>query len=512
MKRLWALITFCLVLSSARSGLALGGVQRFALVIGNNRPEAANGERLRYADDDAVATHLLLTEADVHSLLFVTLDDETRGMHPGLALAGSATWPEVERGFSTLALRMREAGAKGARTELLIFYSGHGDVEGGEGYVVLTGQRLTRSMLFSLLSRSPATYNHVVVDACKSYFLVFDRGPGGHRTPYAGNWVESVPASLGNTGFVLSTSSDRESHEWERYQGGILSHQLRSGLRGAADANADGTISYAELGAFLATANRAIPNPRFKPDFMVRAPGRDLERQILSYPLSRPVLYFAPGEWGHFYLEDARGARILDAHPAPGAALRVFAPAQRPLFVRQNDELAEYVVAGEGPVSIAELTPSRPEIAQRGALSLAFQWMFSAPFGESDVRAFRANANLARPEVQDAPARPSSARRTIAWTAGVTALAASAAGITFSALSLSNSREAQQASQREVAASNERIRTFNRAAVASYGVAVAAGLTWAWAKWWPESKVTFSAPSSATRDARFFGLGLQQAF
>jgi hypothetical protein len=479
-------------------------VLRFALVIGNNRPESSTGQVLRYADDDAVATHLLLADARVESLLFIAADEVTRGLHPGLSIAGAPRWPEIERGFDKLASHMKEAAKRGARTELLIFYSGHGDVENGEGYVVLEGQRLTRSLLFSLLSRSPAQHNHVLVDACKSYFLVFDRGPGGHRTPYAGAWAESVPARLGNTGFVLSTSSDRDSHEWERYQGGILSHQLRSGLRGAADADLDGTISYAELGAFLTTANRAIKNPRFKPDFMVRAPDADLDRKILSYAAERATMHFAPRRWGHFYVENARGERILDAHPAPGQALRLSMPAERPLFVRQHDEQAEYVVEDEGAVEVAELSPTTPEFAQRGALSLAFEWIFSTPFGPSDVAEFRSS----RAAIRDEPGGrgPSTTRRTVAWVSGLTGVAAGAAGLTLSGLAVNTSLQARGDSQRSVESSNERIRNLNRASLPCYGVALAAGLTWAWAVWWPESKVTFNAGVSGAQraDGAFF--------
>ena len=513
----WLLALAALLLASAAAAgarAAAPDVRRFALVIGNNRPEAASGETLRYADDDAVATHLLLAEAGVQSFLFATLDAETRALHPSVALAGAASWPEIQRGFATLAQRMNEARAKGLRTELFIFYSGHGDVDGGEGYVVLAGQRLTRTRLFALLSQSPATYNHVFVDACKSYFLVFDRGPGGRRAPYAGNWVEGAPASLGNTGFVLSTSSDRESHEWERYQGGILSHELRSGLRGAADADGDGSISYAELGAFLATANRAIPNPRFKPDFTVRAPGQDLERKILSYPADRAALHFAPQSWGHLYIENARGVRILDAHPAADRELRLFVPDERPLFVRQDDEHAEYVVEQSGSVAIPALSRTTPEYAQRGALSLAFRWMFSVPFDPSDVQQFRAEtaAERSAPRADDSAHRRSSTRRTVARVAGVIALGTGAAGVTLSALSLGTSLSNPNESQRALAAHNHRVHELNVASVACYGTALAAGLVWAWAQWWPESNVTITGQSAESSGPGTFGLGVAGHF
>jgi len=491
------LLALALALSAAQTARAAGAaLQRFALVIGNDRPETSSAGILRYADDDALATHALLSDAHVQSLLFVRLDEATRGMHPKLAVAGAPRWSEIERGFSTLIARMKEAAAHGARTEFLFFYSGHGDVEGGEGYVVLEDRRLTRTMLFSLLSRSSATHNHVFIDACKSYFLVFDRGPGGHRTPYVGNWAERVPAQLGNTGFVLSTSSDRASHEWERYQGGILSHELRSGLRGAADADLDGAVSYAELGAFLLTANRAIQNPRFKPDFMVRAPGHNLEHEILSYPASVGTLFFPPRAWGHFYVENARGERVLDAHPSAGQALRLLVPAERPLFVRQNDELAEYAIEAEGAVEVAALSPTMPQVAQRGAQSLAFQWTFSTPFGQAEVRDFRTSAAAVRDEPPESSPKASSTRRSVARIAGITALTAGAAGLTLSALAINASAQAKGAPQASVASSNQQIVSLNRASLVCYGTALAAGLTWAWAKWWPESSVTVNTSSS----------------
>ena len=506
-------LVLSLILSAPRRAVAAeSNVRRFALVIGNNRPESAQAQALRYADDDAVATHLLLSEAKVESLLFVRPDETTRGLHPGLQPAGLPRLSEIERGFADLAQRMRDAAAAGARTELLVFYSGHGDVEGGEGYVVLEGQRLTRSRLFAMLSRSPATHNHVFVDACKSYFLVFDRGPGGRRTPYVGNWAESVPAQLGNTGFVLSTSSDRDSHEWERYQGGILSHELRSGLRGAADADLDGNISYAELGAFLTTANRAIRNPRFKPDFMVRAPGHDLDQEILSYSSERASLRFAPRDWGHFYVENARGDRLLDAHPAPGQALRLLVPSERPLFVRQHDERAEYVVATSGAVAVEQLQAGMPEVAQRGALSLAFEWMFSTPFGKADVASFRHSAVEQRDEAEPSPQTRSSARRTIAWVSGLSALGAGAAGLTLTSLAVASSRQADGTSQRNIAESNDRVRALNHASIPCYGLAVAAGLTWAWANWWPESKVQLVAAPVGSRAGEGFLVGASRRF
>jgi len=484
-----ALLSVCFAPERA----AAAEVRRFALVIGNNHPESPSNETLRYADDDAVQMQLLLSQANVDSLLFVTLDSATQSLHPGMEVAGRPRWAEIERGFLDLSRRMTRAAESGARTEFILFYSGHGDVEGGEGYVVLEGERLTRSLLFSLLARSPASTNHVLVDACKSYFLVFDRGPGGQRKAFNGSFADNVPAHLANTGFVLSTSSDRESHEWERYQGGILSHELRSGLRGAADADLDRAVSYAELGAFIETANRAIPNARFRPDVLVRPPRRDLDQKLLSYGSAPSRLTFTPQAWGHFYVENSRGERLLDAHPAPGQTLELMVPKERPLFVRKDDERSETVVSSTDDATVAPLSPAAPEVASRGALHLALRWIFSDAFDGGDVEAFR-NSAAQVPEAppDDVHARPNRTRRTVALVSGITALGAGAAGITLSALALGTDLNARGGSQQELDAANRQVKTLNHASFACYGVAFAAGLTWAWARFWPESGVAVS--------------------
>jgi hypothetical protein len=469
------------------------GAARFAIVIGNNRPEDGDASRvpsLRYADDDAVATHALLIEAGVTSVLLARLDDDSRRLHPGVRPDGAPRADELDRALAAQGARMKAAAARGARVELLLFYSGHGDVERGEGYVVLEDGRLTRTMLYALLARSPAARNHVFIDACKSYFLAFEKGPGGTRRIYTHAFVaDAVPSHLANTGFVLSTSSGRDSHEWERYQAGILSHEVRSALRGAADADRDGRVTYAELGAFLAVANDAITNGRFRPDFMVRPPGRDLAEEVLRWsPASATTTTTVRVEGaavGHVYVETAHGERVLDAHPADGQPLTLHVPVERPLFVRRHDETAEQVVIERAPPPITSLAPAAPEIAMRGALHLAFEQLFDSPFAESSVRDFargfdaREAAGVAR-AVASAPAAPArDTRHALRLVAGATVLAGAAVGVGLGAFALERYADGGRASQVELASTNASVRRLDIAAAVSFAIAGAAGLTWA---------------------------------
>jgi hypothetical protein len=489
-----ALAIFLALVSFARRAAAEPDVRRFAIVIGNNRSDDPNAEVLRYADDDAIGTARLLTEAGVDSELLVTLDADSRRLHPELTSHRSPRKADIDAAFATVFEKMRQAAAKGSPTELLFFYSGHGDVSHGEGYVVLEDLRLTRSLLYGYLARSPARENHVFVDACKSYFLAFERGPGGRRSAYSQAFATAaVPASLANTGFVLSTSSDRESHEWERYQAGIMSHEVASALRGAADADRDGRVSYAELGAFLTSANAAIENPRFRPDFMVRPPNRDAQKVLLDWGRGGSALALDAVGVGHVYVEDAQGVRLLDAHPSLDQPLVLHVPAERPLFLRQNDERAEFVLATALAPSELRLLPVQSEVAARGALHLAFERLFEAPFSSPDVRAFERRATL--PEAADAPATvESDRRRVVRVVSGGLALAGLAGGLSLNAMAFERYSASAHASQLDIAASNRYVERLNLASFVCYGVAGAAAALFGASYLWPDSGV-FNGPS-----------------
>ena len=497
----------------AHAEAGAGDVARFAIVIGNNQPEKPQGSVLRYADDDAVATHRLLVEAGVDSTLLVRLDEDSRGLYPKLGEHGPPRSQVLDGAFARAFANIRESAERGKRAELFVFYSGHGDVDQGEGYVVLEDGRLTRSRLYSLLAQSPAAQNHVFVDACKSYYLAFDKGPGGHRSPYTQSYVgQTIPANLSNTGFVLSTSSDRDSHEWERFQAGILSHELRSALRGAADVNGDGRITYAELGAFLSTANQSIPNSRFRPDFMVRAPARDLKREVLRWSSEAPTIYLSEeASIEHFYVEAPHGERVLDAHPARHQSLVLHVPEERPLFVRLNDETAEYVVTSHEPVRIETLRAVTPEVGQRGALNLAFEKLFASPFGNVDVLSFAKRASV-QPSLDTPPRDLPRSRQWASTVSGSIAVGAAVTGLTLGIISVERYLDGAGASQIDVLSRNRQVHNLDVASIAFLAVAGVAGLTWGCTKLWPETGVSVETSASNTGEWRGAILSLRRAF
>lgn len=450
--------------------------KRFAIVIGNNAPESEQGETLQFADDDAVATHALLSEAGVTSTLLVDLDSDTRRMHPHMRPTGPASFASIRAALAQHNSAMALAEAAGHDTELMFFFSGHGDVDGGEGYVVLGDGRLTRSMLHTdILTASGATWNHVVIDACKSYFMVYEKN-SGVRSPYHAAFAQhAVPANLANTGFLLSTSSARDSHEWTRYQSGVFSYELRSALRGAADADNNGRLTYAELGAFLRLANAAIENPLFRPDIVVRPPQKSIHARFLDWPTgAKPIAVRT--STGHLYIENGLGIRLVEIHGIKNGSRKIYLPRERPLFAQTANGSAERRIDSD----TQEITNvvSRPRsVSRRGALHRAFGKLFATPFGPRHVSQFAArfrSEERARTIWETRPAH----RSRVGPIAGWSAVGFTAFGAGLNLYSWRQSRVALQSSQRRRVELNQTIRRLNLASAAIYALGVASAVTW----------------------------------
>ncbi|HWM88949.1 MAG TPA: caspase family protein [Kofleriaceae bacterium] len=464
-------------------------VVRFAVVIGNNHSERSDTRSLRYADDDAVAMHQLLDEAGVESALFVNLDSESRNLYPGLAASGRPRWSALRARLARLEDRIRAAERAGAATTLLLFYSGHGDVAHGEGYVELEDARLTRTLLRrEILERTSADEVHLVIDACRSYFLAFEKGAGGKRRRAAAAPLVDSGRTRARTGYILSTSSDRDSHEWEAFQGGIFSHEVRSALRGAADADQDGSVTYAELGAFLTVANGGIRNARFRPDFVVRPPG-DLSDELLRWQgRGAQTLLLDRPEQGHMILEGPTGERLLDVHPAEGQELLLRLPARRPLFLRQSGGDREFAITEpDGDLRLSALSDGRVRVASKGALHLAFRQLFSSPFSGLDVARYRhavmsssvVMGERARARADVAAERDTGGGRVVMRRiAGVTAIAAGVAAAGLGGWAIERSIAAESADQVRRESLNGTVEDARTAAGISLGVAAGTALVY----------------------------------
>ena len=470
-----------------------GEPMRLAIVVGHNASDREELPDLRYADDDAIATHQLLTQAGVESTLLVAMDRDTERLNPNLAQTPVPNRQNLAATLATVRKRIRTLNDQGNKTEFLFVYSGHGGLEHGEGYVVLADGPFTRRDLHEeVLRPSPATQNQVIIDACKSFFVVFERGAGGSRSFYPGNYVKDAKSSLfANTGFILSTSSDRDSHEWEKYQAGVFSHEVRSGLWGAADANGDGRVTYAELGAFLSVANEAIPNPRYRPDFVVRPPGApdaELGHTVIAWPSNKSALLLDDQKAGHIYVETARGQRVMDVNVVTAEPLMVQLPEERPLFVRPQDSTREYQIDRVAPMQLSMLTATERTLGTRGARHLAFEELFKVPFGQKAVDKYtECYALFGDPLRLDALEhftlleRLNTIETAAFWTGAVALGTGMSANVWAQALSSSSG----SSSHDDRVSHNDTINQLNTVALGAYAVAGAAAMTYAISYFWP---------------------------
>ncbi len=245
----------------------------FAVVIGANRSVDAQLTPLSYADDDAFRYRDLFRSVQARTVVLTRPDDNTRRINTDVDQVRAPVERALAETVAGLAQEVAGARRAGRRTVLYFVFAGHGNLGKQGAYLTLEDQRLSGADLDQRVLRAiGADESHVIVDACYSFLLVRERGPGGRAREVHGFSQLSGLLARQDVGLLLSTSSARESHEWQEFQAGVFSHEVRSGLYGAADSNGDGQVSYREIAAFINWANAAIPNERFRPEVFSRPP------------------------------------------------------------------------------------------------------------------------------------------------------------------------------------------------------------------------------------------------
>jgi hypothetical protein len=376
---------------SAATPAVAAGTATFALVIGTNGSVDQELEPLRYADDDAARYFDLFRSLGTRTYLLSNLDEDTARLHPQAeAEAEPPRGNELDALVGLLKGNVAIARARGLRTVFYFVYAGHGNVKDNKGYITLEDERLYGDdVVERILGEVGADDNHLIVDACYSFFLAYGRGPGGKRREVAGFAKLQALAQEGEIGLILSTSSAAESHEWEAFQAGVFSHEIRSALYGAADADGDGVVTYREVASFVSQANATIPNEKFRPKLHARPPAGsgallDLRNE------QRRVLEIDGKKAGRYQLEDHDGVRLVDFHSGPGQSVTLVRTGNKTLYLKAPDDDVEYEVPPvDKPVRLAALTPQKPRVQGRGAAHNAFSKIFERPFDTDVVGTYR---------------------------------------------------------------------------------------------------------------------------
>jgi hypothetical protein len=368
-----------------------------AIVVGSNHSPSAALENLRYGDDDAVQNARTLTLLGAETTLLVAPDAETRELFPMTHPDGPATRAALRAAFAHAATTLAAARAAGRHTELYFLFAGHGDMADGRPFLQLDDGRLWREDVGEMMRTAAADENHVIVDACYASSFVSSRGPGGERERLPAGFSHSERAVWpAHTGFLTARSSGGQTHEWAEYQSGVFSHELRSGLVGAADVNLDGRVTYREIAAFVRRANEAIPNRRYRPELSTVPPEGNLDASLATLPSGPIVLEMDLLPAGRSFVETENGIRLVDLHTAPGLPVRLRLPTDLGnLFVEQvaatgGSATREFRVQPRaGHVSMSALAEETSRVRTRGAGHEAFMHLFARPFDTAAVMAFR---------------------------------------------------------------------------------------------------------------------------
>ena len=260
--------------------------------------------------------------------------------------------------LARLTARVEADRAAGRQARLFFYYSGHARATALDLGPAPMPLAELRQRLFAV----PATLTVVVLDACQSGAFSDSAGRGRVKgaapaADFSFNSRQQLDAS--GVAVLASSSGSELSQESEQLRSSYFTHHLLVGLRGAGDANRDGTVSvdeayrYAYHQTLLATAATAVGGQHVSLEVDLKGHGE----VPLSFPRAATAAIELPAALeGHALVHDPRAkAVVAETHKARGAATRIaVAPGEYEVIVRHDGRLRRCGVrATAGAATIA---------------------------------------------------------------------------------------------------------------------------------------------------------------
>lgn len=268
---------------------------RFALLIGNNVGGIEDGA-LKWAEEDARRVHDVLNE----------LGD----VAPGRALLLQGTdVDEIRSALARLRGQVEEAKRHGYRSEVFIFYSGHGDASS----LHLGSQRFKLDEFKRLIQAIPADTSVTIIDACRSRALKSGRGKGAAHGPAFDISLARDPGPVGRV-LITSAGANEIAQETDEYKSSFFTHHMLSALRGAADADSDGTVTLAEFYRYVyhhtLASSHGVTAAVQHPEMEVKLEGEG-EIAMTNLKRSGSILELPRGMGGDFLIVNDRNGRVI---------------------------------------------------------------------------------------------------------------------------------------------------------------------------------------------------------
>ncbi|MCB9651680.1 MAG: caspase family protein [Deltaproteobacteria bacterium] len=219
MTRPWGLLLLTLLVASpARAATHV-------IAVGNNLG-LEDEPALRYAERDAqdladVLRRLGRTEPENATVLLGEGPDDLRRILLGTNV------------------RLRASPTREQGDVLIVYYSGHADAAG----LHLGKSVLPYAELEALVAGSPAKVRLLIIDSCRSGGITQIKG-AKPSPPFAIRLDQRLEAE--GMAIITSSSGTEDSQESEALRASFFTHHLLTGLRGAADLDADGRVTLNE--------------------------------------------------------------------------------------------------------------------------------------------------------------------------------------------------------------------------------------------------------------------------
>lgn len=277
--------------------------RRLALFVGANKggPDRAV---LRYAVEDAKAVGRVLEDM-------------------GGVLPGDARYLEdpdkaaLLGAIQSLAAEVDRARRTSRRVEVIFYFSGHSDEES----LFLGEERVPYAALKDLITALAADVRIAILDSCASGALTLPKGVI-KRPPF----LMDTAYDMKGTAFVASSSASEAAQESGRLGRSFFTHNLVSGMRGAADMNLDGRITLNEAYQFafdgtLVQTERTMAGAQH-PSRHIQMSGTG-DVVITEIRKSAAVLVLDTSFAGRVFVHDAAGALLVELNKPAGREVAI---------------------------------------------------------------------------------------------------------------------------------------------------------------------------------------------
>lgn len=309
----------------------------YALVVGANSGGAGQ-DPLQFAERDAASVARVLSS--------IGRFDRTN-----VVKLEQPTPAELRSALRSLSAKLSAHEARGDKTTLLFYYSGHSR----SAALNLGESELPLRELRAELTRMPATLKIVILDACQSGTFSNVKGVAG-AADFSVNSIKNLDAS----GMVVmaSSSGSELSQESSRLGSSYFTHYLLVALRGAGDDNRDGRVTlseayrYAYNRTLAATAVTAVGRQHVTLETDLRGKGEI----PLSFPTrSNSALVLRARDAGDYLIQTRATASVVaEVHKVAGQSLRIaIAPGAYRVVIRRG---------GNAQMCDASVAPGRADV------------------------------------------------------------------------------------------------------------------------------------------------------